>query len=237
MVRGPFALLVAGLFVAAVAWLAFGSGSLAGLTENQLGALVQLGLLGLVLTYVGRTYLTGNGVSTTAKSITAWVGIALVLVAGYAFKDELQHVAHRVTLGLVPGSAVTRLTDEGTARVTIGRDRSGHFVVTGEVNDADVTFLVDTGASTIALNARDAERVGIPVDQLSYSIPISTANGIARAAAVQLDSVTIGGIERRDVQATVSERGALSQSLLGMNFLGTLSSFEIRSGERLLLAD
>lgn len=237
MIRGPFALFVAALFVAAVAWLAFGSGSATGLSENQLGALVQLGLLGLVLTYVGRTYLMGNGVSTTVKSVAAWVVIALVLVAGYSFKDELQHVAHRVTLGIVPGSTVTRLTDEGTARVTIGRDRSGHFIVTGEVNESDVTFLVDTGASTIALNARDAERIGLPVDELSYSIPISTANGIARAAAVRLDSVTIGGIERRDLQATVSERGALSQSLLGMNFLGTLSSFEIRSGERLLLAD
>ena len=160
----------------------------------------------------------------------------MLLLGGYAYRDEIQHVGHRITLGLVPGSAVTRLTDEGTAQVSVGRDRSGHFVVTAELDGTPIRMLVDTGATTIALSHRDAARIGVPVERLRYTLPIATANGMARAAQVTLDSVVLGGIERRGLRATVSEPGALSGSLLGMNFVGTLASFEIR-GERLILRD
>ena len=237
MIRGPFGIAIAAAMVLAVLWLAFGSsGDTGGMSDGQLAAVVQLGLLGVVLAFVGRTYLSGYGVSQTMKAALAWVGLIVVLVAGYAYKDELQDVAHRVSLGLVPGSAVTRLSDDGTARVTIGRDFSGHYSVEGVADGTAIEFLVDTGATTTALSFEDASRVGIDVERLNFSIPISTANGMALAAPARIRELSIGGIERRDVQATVSERGALSQSLLGMNFVGTLSSFEIR-GDRLVLSD
>ena len=170
------------------------------------------------------------------RNLGVWLAIVLVLVTGYGFRDELQHVGHRLTLGLIPGSAVTRLADDGTVEVAVGRDNSGHFLVTADVNGTPVRFLVDTGATTIALGHADAARIGIDVANLRYDIPISTANGMARAARVRLNSVELGGITRTGLEATVSEPGALFGSLLGMNFVGTLASFEIR-GERLVLRD
>ena len=185
---------------------------------------------------VGRALFLRTTMSTTLRNAAAWLSIIVVLVAGYSFRDEIQHVGHRVTLGLVPGSAVTRLGDDGTAEVSVGRDRSGHFTVEALVEGVPVRFLVDTGATSIALTYDDARRVGLAPETLSFSLPISTANGIGRAALTRVDTVTLGGIERRRLEATVAQRGALSQSLLGMNFVGTLASFEIR-GERLILRD
>ena len=173
---------------------------------------------------------------TELRNAFAWIVILVLLLGGYAYRDELQHVGHRITLGLVPGSAVTRLSDEGAARVDVGRDNSGHFIVSADVEGVPVRFLVDTGATTIALSHRDAMRIGLREDELRYTLPISTANGLARAAPVRLDEVELGGIVRRDLRATVSEPGALSGSLLGMNFVGSLASFEIR-GDRLILHD
>ena len=199
------------------------------------GRVVALGALLVFLLLGSRAFLFGRA-SEAARNALAWVAIIGVLLVGYAYRDELQDVGHRVSLGLIPGSAVTRIADDGTARVQIGRDRAGHFSVEGDVDGVPVRFLVDTGATVIALSARDAERIGFAEDELRYTQPIMTANGQAFAAPVTLDTVSVGGIERRRVQASVAAPGALSQSLLGMNFVGTLASFEIR-GDRLILSD
>lgn len=227
--------LLAALVVGGLALLLVGGGGMGDLSEGQLGSLVYLVvLLALVGTFARGVVFAGA--SRTARNALAWVGILVVLLGGYAYRDELQDVGHRVTLGLVPGSAVTRLADDGTTRVQVGRDRFGHFSVEGLVDGVPVRFLVDTGASTVALSARDARRVGLEPETLRYDQPILTANGRAFAAAVTLDAVSVGGIERRGLEASVSPPGALSQSLLGMSFVGSLASFEIR-GDRLILAD
>lgn len=232
---GRTGLIVAGLFAAGLLTLFLSDGTVAGMDDDRFGSLVYLVILLVIVTVFTRGVLFA-GASETLRNAMLWTGIVGVLLAGYAFRDEVQHVAHRVTLGLVPGSAITRLADDGTARVQVGRDRFGHFSVEGRVNDVPVRFLVDTGASTIALSARDAARIGFPPDELRYTQPINTANGRAFAAPVLLGTVSVGGIERQRVEASVSPPGALSQSLLGMNFVGTLAAFEIR-GDRLILSD
>ena len=198
--------------------------------------IAQLAFLGILGSWIAVSLLRSERVGTLARQLGAWTIIIVGLVAAYAYRAELQDVGHRVTLGLVPGSSVTRLNSDGTAVMQVGRDRRGHFVVDATINDETVEFLVDTGATTIALSHGDAARVGINPASLQYDIPIRTANGMARAAQVRLDTVSLGGIERNGLIATVSEPGALTQSLLGMNFLGTLASFEIR-GDRLILSD
>ena len=97
-------------------------------------------------------------------------------------------------------------------------------------------MLVDTGASTVALDRDTARRVGIDVDALSYDAQVRTANGVASAAMVRLDSVSVGPIERRNVSALVTENDAIGVGLLGMSFLGQLASVEFR-GDRLILTD
>jgi aspartyl protease family protein len=80
-------------------------------------------------------------------------------------------------------------------------------------------FVVDTGASQIALRASDAAMLGIHPTQRDYSIKVATANGVTRAALVQLRMVEIGNVVVRDVPALVHAEGALGVNLLGMSFL------------------
>jgi aspartyl protease family protein len=95
-------------------------------------------------------------------------------------------------------------------------------------------MIVDTGASTIVLRPEDAKRAGIDLSKLSFTVPVLTANGRTVAARVRLDSVAIGPLQREDVEALVAEPKALTESLLGMSFLGRLRSYEF-SGDFLTL--
>ena len=91
-------------------------------------------------------------------------------------------------------------------------------------------MMVDTGASSVVLTPEDARRAGIDTSRLTYSIPVSTANGRAMVALVRLPAISIGDIGARNVQAHIAGPGALSQSLLGMSFLSRLRSYEVRNG-------
>jgi len=106
--------------------------------------------------------------------------------------------------------------------VSIPKDRrSGQYHYKGRVNSGYVDFLVDTGASSVALTLTDARRAGIRESDLTYDIPISTAGGRNYAAGIKLDQVALGGIILRDVDAFVVKDG-LETSLLGMSWLGRL---------------
>ena len=80
--------------------------------------------------------------------------------------------------------------------------------------------MVDTGATMVALSYEDAERAGVYVRPADFTMRVNTANGIARAAPVTLDEISLGDITVRNVRAAVSEPGRLQGSLLGMSFLG-----------------
>ena len=113
---------------------------------------------------------------------------------------------------------------------------NGHFGARAAINGVAIDVLVDTGASSTVLTASDARRAGFDTAALSFTIPVSTANGTAKAARVIADTITIGAITRRNVPMLVAESGALGQTLLGMNFIGTLSGFDVR-GDRMILRD
>jgi aspartyl protease family protein len=104
------------------------------------------------------------------------------------------------------------------------KSADGHYWAEGLVNGKRVRFLVDTGASAVALTRTDAERLGVASD-LDYSVEVSTANGVARAAPVMLEMVSVAGARVPGVQAFVIDKG-LDHSLLGMSYLGRLSRFE-----------
>ena len=114
--------------------------------------------------------------------------------------------------GPLPSDAVLRASD-------------GHYWAEGEVNGAPVRFLVDTGATAVALTPEDAQRLGFDLSKLHYGYSVVTAGGKARAASVRLASVTVAGARLEDVDALVIEKG-LDASLLGMSYLGRLSSFQ-----------
>lgn len=179
----------------------------------------------------------GGRLGQSLRYLAIWAGLALALVAAYAYRVEFSQVANRVVGELAPpGQSVTLEGENGGPRTVRIRQRGdGHFAARADVNSrAILTMMVDTGASTVVLKAADAERVGIDTGALAFSIPVQTANGNAYAAATRLRSISIGGIEVRDVDALVAKPGSLNESLLGMSFLRRLRSYEI-SGEFLTL--
>jgi aspartyl protease family protein len=116
---------------------------------------------------------------------------------------------------------------------SITKSRDGHFWAEAAVDGKQVRFLVDTGATTVALSAADADRLGLSRKDLDYRYEVNTANGKARAAAVTLASVSVAGARVDDVDAMVIEKG-LDTSLLGMSYLGRLSSMETRGSSLIL---
>jgi aspartyl protease family protein len=108
---------------------------------------------------------------------------------------------------------------------SIAKSPDGHFWADAEVDGQTLRFLVDTGATAVALKADDARRLGIQPEGLTYSYTVMTANGPARAARVKLDRVAVGRAEVADVDAFVIDHG-LETSLLGMTYLGRLAKFE-----------
>ena len=111
----------------------------------------------------------------------------------------------------------------GEASITKAHD--GHYWAEADVDGHEIRFLVDTGATAVALTAEDARRLGIEPASLSYTYTVQTANGPARAAPVKLSSIAIGGARVDHVDAFVIDKG-LETSLLGMTYLGRLSKFE-----------
>ena len=124
-----------------------------------------------------------------------------------------------------------RIIEGNRIEVPIGND--GHYHLTAQVNDVSIRFVIDTGASTIALGPRDAERVGIDLDNLAYIGEARTANGIVETAPVRLDTLTIGDIRDENVPAMVL-RADLEQSLMGMSYLSRFARVSIEANRLIL---
>ncbi len=202
------------------------AGTVMGVDNDVFGRMIQLGALALVI---------GAGVvfsrtpwGSSLKMAAGWLVVLLVLVGGYQYRYELQDIAHRVTAGLVPGSPLSMSFSEGDAAVRLDMLSNGHFGARAIVDGVSVDFIVDTGATSTVLSAEDARRVGIDPQSLDFGIPISTANGVARAARATVEEIGVGPIVRRRLPVLVAAPGTLGQSLLGMNFIGSLSGFDVR---------
>jgi aspartyl protease family protein len=112
-----------------------------------------------------------------------------------------------------------RQSSSGYRTVTLRSDNRGHFQVEARVEGRTVEFMVDTGASMIAMRESSAARLGIHPSARDYNVKTQTANGVGRAARVRLNSVEVNGIMVRDVEAFVVPDDSLTTNLLGMSFL------------------
>jgi aspartyl protease family protein len=106
----------------------------------------------------------------------------------------------------------------------------GHFVTRASINGNDITVLVDTGATAVALSFEDAQDAGLRPGHLDFNVPVATANGVARAARVMIDRIAVGSVEVDNVDGLVLPEGALRGTLLGMSFLSRLRSFRVEDG-------
>ncbi|RWB04184.1 TIGR02281 family clan AA aspartic protease [Mesorhizobium sp.] len=210
------------------------AGSTFGVENDDFSRLIWLAAL---VALIGAGLLrSGRPLGTMARSLGTWAVIVLALIAGYQYRYELQDFASRVTAGLVPGSPLALGLDDGHATVTLDKAGNGHFEARIMVNGTPVRAVVDTGATSTVLTAQDAQAAGFNPAALNFTIPVSTANGMARAAVVRTDELAIGGIVRKDMPVMIAAPGMLGQSLLGMNFIGSLSGFDVR-GDRMILRD
>lgn len=206
------------------------SGQVGGLESDQFARASYLGMF-LILLAAGFWRTSRAQISENLRSLLIWIMIGAVLVAGYAYKEQAKEIGGTMLGALRPGTAITGPSGE----VTITRRSDGDFAVLAEVNGlAEQNFIFDTGASAIVLTAENAAKLGITPGENEFSTKVSTANGIALAAPVLLDSVSVGPITERRVHAMVSRPGALRTNLLGTSFLDRLPSYEVR-GDRLVL--
>lgn len=211
------------------------AGSIAGFDPSDFAiAMASVALLIFLGSSIAGSYRGRAG--QAVRDLVTWSLVALLLVAGYSYRDEILSLGHRVVGELLPpGSALRGETQvEGERSVRIRRRPDGHFVVKTQANGVSLTMLVDTGASTVVLKPADAQRLGVDVARLRYTVPVQTANGTTYAAHVRLRNLTVGPISLNDVEALVAKQGSLRENLLGMSFLSRLRSYEF-SGEFLTL--
>ncbi|TBY04870.1 TIGR02281 family clan AA aspartic protease [Rhizobium laguerreae] len=200
-----------------------------GLQSDDFGRVVYLLPIALMLS--AGIWASRRSIGETMRQMMIWLVIILALVTVYLYRQEALGVGNKLLAGLVPGRAVVVTTSEGGQEIILHKLLNGHFKADVAVNGQTVEMLVDTGASMVALSREDAERIGIDLSRLTYSMTIMTANGRGRAAPVTLDQVAIGPIVRNNVAASVAEDGRLDQSLLGMSFLETLGSLQMQTDE------
>lgn len=108
------------------------------------------------------------------------------------------------------------------ASVTLWAGSGGHFYADGSINGFSVRFLVDTGATIVALSSNEAQRLGIDYRKKGRPGYANTAAGVVRSYALKLDKVDVGAITLYNVDAGVVEGAYPRQPLLGMSFLGQL---------------
>lgn len=186
------------------------------MSGDTLASLVYLILL---ITAIGGYFLLSGrqSIGRSLQQLAIWAMIFVGFIAGYGLWRDVSHT-------LVPRQTVF---NEG-ARVEVPVSKDGHYYLTLRINDRPVEFVVDTGASDIVLNARDATRIGFRADDLSFNGVASTANGTVRTARVYLNTVALGGVEDTRVQAVVNG-GELDKSLLGMRYLNRWGSVQFDS--------
>lgn len=147
------------------------------------------------------------------------VGAARAVVALDGLRDKPPIVASATII------APTETLAGSPSAAAVVKSPDGHYWAEATVNGKRVRLLVDTGATAVALTIPDAQRLGINPSDLAYDAAVMTANGKARAARVQLASISVGAARVDNVEALVIENG-LDSSLLGMSYLGRLSRFE-----------
>lgn len=181
----------------------------------------------------------------------AYLALLLAAVGGYAVAAARRDLGQSLRLGAlwtliflgaiaVSGlwadirstiAPTQEITGEGQLKVPLGPD--GHFHLKAEVNGKPIRFVVDTGATSVVLSQKDAEKIGLKPADLAYYAQARTANGVVATAPVTLDRVVIGPFDDRKVRAVVNG-GEMDGSLMGMSYLTSFAKVSF-TGQTLIL--
>ena len=136
------------------------------------------------------------------------------------------------------GSSIsTTFQQRKTKKETIFVNSGGMYLTHGSINGRSARFLVDTGASAIAMNVTQAKHLGILYDKIGTPAKVSTASGFVNAYRIRLKTVSVGGITETNVDALVIDGKHPGPILLGMSFLGRLSVEQSGNAMTLLQKD
>lgn len=189
---------------------------------------VALIAIGLVATAFAGAIKNIMGVLSEERHRALYALMALFCIGGVEFFNVERDInSERIT------SETAALAVVGI-ETSINRSWDGHFRTIAQINGSDVGLMVDTGASIVLLRHDDALRIGIPLEQLDYSTPLTTANGKSYVAPFLIEDLTIGKLTLHDVRAAVAQDGALHSSLLGMSFLENLDETVIQKDRMIL---
>ena len=182
---------------------------------------------GIVQTYDDDRHPRQGG--ATIRFALLSVGLSTLLSAGLTLAVSQIGIRSPSPAAKAGAPAAPARAKSASNQLVYDADRSGHFFVDAEVNGAPVRFLVDTGATVVALSPDDARAAGIARNSLRFADAVGTANGIARVARTTLRDVRLNQLAVEEVPAVVMEE-PMSVSLLGMSFLSRLDGYSIRDG-------
>jgi aspartyl protease family protein len=161
----------------------------------------------------------GGSPKTVAVGET-FQGVKLVALQGE--QATVEAGGRRVSLRMdTPVSIGGSGSGAGGNRIVLPMSSGGHFLAQGAINGRAVSFMVDTGATTVAMSAADAQRIGLDFSK-GQAVRMNTANGVAQGYRISLGSVRIGDVEVYNVEAIVSQE-PMPYILLGNSFISRFS--------------
>jgi aspartyl protease family protein len=158
----------------------------------------------------------------TAKMILAWVAIFAFAFVIMSFRPEMKMAWNRIT-GELTGAP--RQTVEGE-EVRLVRQDDGHFWLRAELNGYQADLMVDSGATTTAINGDTARGAKLELDPIEKSVELDTANGVIKARTATVKALTVGALSIDDHDVVVSD-GFGDTNVAGMNFLNTFESWNV----------
>lgn len=174
----------------------------------------------------------GGKPRTLSVGQTTPEGVRLISADSESATFEIDGKRETLTPGQHGAIATSAPARDGRKKIVLTADARGHFFTVGTINGVSTRFMVDTGATTIALSSVEAKRTG--VDYLAgRKVMTQTANGVVPVYRVRVDTVDIGGITLTNVDSIVIEGGRLPVALLGMSFLNRMEMR--RDGDTLTL--
>ena len=187
---------------------------------------------------VSRGYVAGMVKSTGPEVGGVMRNILIIAAILIGLGTFMAKMADRMTPAQASATTVSQnavtVAQAGGRSLSIPRDARGHFATDGRIDGQRIDFMVDTGASLVALNEKSAARFGLRPARGDYTATVSTANGTIKAARARLSMIDLGGLIVRDVDAMVLPDEALSENLLGLSFLSKLKRFEYANGRLVL---
>ncbi len=169
------------------------------------------------------------GLGEMVRSALAWVAIFAVFIVAFTYKDELMGVWYRVA-GELTGTSQQTIVGS-TLRIKQSAD--GHFWVNASVNGSPVLFLVDSGATTTAMNLKTARATGVEIDEDGFPSFVSTANGEVEVRRGRIQSLDLDLMATTDFPVIVAEEFG-DTNVLGMNFLSAMKSWRVVGQEMVL---